>query len=82
MNPGDEWKDASLHLLKSIPLRTPLLQGTRGLMSWSGRTMAYTWHREEEGDRVSREKINATSVKFPAVRAAKINCTFCRCVHK
>ena len=39
---GAEWKEASLHRLRSILGRTPDLQGTRGLISWSGNTIAYT----------------------------------------
>ena len=40
------WNDApatSFHLVRSMRGRRPDLQGTRGLMLWSGRTMAYTW---------------------------------------
>ena len=39
---GAEWKEASLHRLRAILGRTPDLQGTRGLISWSGNTIAYT----------------------------------------
>ena len=39
---GAEWKEASLHRLRSILGRTPDLHGTRGLISWSGSTIAYT----------------------------------------
>merc|ERR1719189_887508 len=40
---GALWKEASLHLFRSILGRTPDLHGTLGLISWSGSTMAYTW---------------------------------------
>merc|ERR1719189_2047974 len=39
---GALWKEASLHLFRSILGRTPDLHGTLGLISWSGSTMAYT----------------------------------------
>ena len=42
---GAEWKEASLQRLRSILGRTPDLQGTRGLISWSGNTIAYTCNR-------------------------------------
>ena len=45
---GAEWKEASLHRLRSILGRTPDLQGTRGLISWSGNTIAYTCNDDGE----------------------------------
>lgn len=39
---GAAWYVASRHLLKSIRGRIPDLQGTLGLISWSGSTIAYT----------------------------------------
>ena len=41
--PGAAWKDASRHLVRSMRGSSCDLQLTRGLISWSGSTIACTW---------------------------------------
>ena len=73
------------HLVRSILGRRLELQGTLGLISWSGRTMAYTWMSSilSELSQITREsftflissswngKIYESS--FPSIRRIKID---------